>query len=238
MASGTAAAIAGSYNDLITGRPIGGWVSQLLRPDGQWTASTHSISADMLDFSFSMVKRATLWVSSLAVVGVLGACGSVSSLTSALPSVEQLVTPYRIDIIQGNFVSSEQAAAVKPGMPRAQVRDILGTPLLASAFHTNRWDYVFSLARPGQPVQQRKLTAFFKDDLLDRIESDELPTEAEFVASLSSRKVGKVPVLQASEASLVEFAKRNAQPAVAAPDPLPPIANYPPLESVAPAAIR
>lgn len=201
-------------------------------------AFTHSISIDMPDSSLSVAQRAVSLAGSLAVVCTLAACGSVSSVTSALPSIDRLVTPYRIDIIQGNFVSREQAAAVKPGMPRAQVRDILGTPLLASAFHSDRWDYVFTLARPGQPLQQRKLTAFFKDDVLERIESDELPTEAEFVASLSSRKgSGKVPVLQASEASLAEFAKRNAQ-AEAAPAPVPPIANYPTLEPAAPAAAR
>lgn len=193
----------------------------------------------MPDSSLTVAQRAVSLAGTLGVVCALAACGSVSTVTSALPSIESLVTPYRIDIIQGNFVSREQAAAVKPGMPRAQVRDILGTPLLASAFHSDRWDYVFTLARPGQPLQQRKLTAFFKDDLLERIESDELPTEAEFVASLASRKGGgKVPVLQASEASLAEFAKRNAQTAAAAPAPVPPIANYPSLEPAAPAAAR
>ncbi len=190
----------------------------------------------MTDFSFPGIRRAASLVSGLAVVGVLSACSSLPSAPT-LPSIERLVTPYRIDIIQGNFVSREQAAAVKPGMPRAQVRDILGTPLLASAFHADRWDYVFTLARPGQPLQQRKLTAFFKDDLLERIEADELPSEAEFVASMAPRSLrGKVPVLQASEASLAEFAKRNAQTVVTEPAPVPPISNYPPLEP-SPAAV-
>lgn len=178
------------------------------------------------------MRRAASLASGLAVVGMLSACSSLPSAPT-LPSIERLVTPYRIDIIQGNFVSREQAAAVKPGMPRAQVRDILGTPLLASAFHADRWDYVFTLARPGQPLQQRKLTAFFKDDLLERVEADELPSEAEFVASMATRQVrGKVPVLQASEASLAEFARRNAQTSAVAPSPVPPISNYPPLEPI------
>jgi outer membrane protein assembly factor BamE len=193
----------------------------------------------MTDFSLPGARRAASFAGWLAVVCTLSACGSMQSVSSALPSIDRFVTPYRIDIIQGNFVSREQAAAVKPGMPRAQVRDILGTPLLASAFHSDRWDYVFTLARPGQPLQQRKLTAFFKDDLLERIESDELPSEAEFVASMSPRNVSaKVPTLQASEASLAEFAKRNAQTAATTPPPVPPISNYPPLEPVAPAATR
>ncbi len=171
----------------------------------------------------------------VSIGAALAGCQSVSSLTKslpALPSVAEWVTPYRIDIIQGNFVSREQAAAVKPGMSRTQVRDILGTPLLMSVFHADRWDYVFTFSRPGQPVQQRRVTAHFKGDALDRLEADDLPTEAEFVASLDTRKRGgKPPVLQASEADLKAFSDRNP---VAAPAPVvtPPIVNYPPLEPV------
>lgn len=171
----------------------------------------------------------------LALATVVPGCGSFQSLSASLPSVESFVKPYRIDILQGNFVSSEQAAALTPGMPRTQVKDMLGTPLLASAFHANRWDYVFTFSRPGLPHQQRKLTVFFKDDLLERVESDKLPSESEFVASLESRKrSGSVPALQASEQSLKEFAERNASnQGDSAPAPVPPIANYPPLEPAA-----
>ena len=179
----------------------------------------------------SLCKRLASW--SLVLGGVaLSGCQSVSSLTASLPSVSEWVTPYRIDIIQGNFVSREQAAAVSPGMSRLQVRDILGTPLLMSVFHADRWDYVFTFRRPGQPAQQRRVTAHFKGDVLDRLEADELPSEAEFVASLDSRKRGgKPPVLEASEADLKAFAERNP---VAPPPPVvtPPISNYPPLEPV------
>lgn len=192
----------------------------------------------MLDFSVLAARRSLPALGLLALVSLLPACGSLQSLSSSLPSVESLVTPYRIDILQGNFVSSEQAAALTTGMPRTQVRDVLGTPLLASAFHANRWDYVFTFSRPGQPHQQRKLTVFFKDDLLERVESDPLPSEAEFVASLESRKrAGKTPVLEASDKSLKDFAERNASSRVQEdPVPVPPIANYPPLEPVTPVA--
>ena len=36
-----------------------------------------------------------------------------------------VVTPYRVEVVQGNVVTKEQAQAVKPGMNRAQIRDIL-----------------------------------------------------------------------------------------------------------------
>ncbi len=186
----------------------------------------------MLDLSVTVVRRSLSALGLLALVSWLPGCSNLQSMTASLPSVDRFVTPYRIDVLQGNFVSSEQAAALAPGMSRPQVRGILGTPLLASAFHADRWDYVFTFSRPGQPHQQRKLTVFFKDDLLARVESDTLPTEAEFVASLESRqRVGKTPVLEASEQSLKEFAERNAnRGADEGTVAVPPIANYPPLE--------
>jgi len=156
----------------------------------------------------------------------LVACGG---LNGASTRVAGIVTPYKMDIVQGNFVSKEQAAAIKPGMSRTQVRDILGTPLLTSVFHADRWDYVFTFKRQGLEPQARKVAVFFKGDALERIEADALPSEAEFVASLDSgRHTGKVPVLEMTPESLAQL-----PPPVKAvePKPLPPLpASYPPLE--------
>lgn len=153
-----------------------------------------------------------------------------SSLDSASKTVVGAVSPYKIDIVQGNFVSAEQLAAVKPGMNRAQVRDILGTPLLASVFHADRWDYVFTFRRQGQAAQSRTLSVFFKAEVLVRIEADPMPTEAEFVATLDSgRRLGKVPVLEAPTAQPSAAAK---PPEAKAQAPLP--STYPRLEPAAP----
>ena len=169
-----------------------------------------------------------VWLSALgAVLLGLSACGSVDSASNRLVSV---VTPYKIDIVQGNFVSREQAAALKEGMSRTQVRDILGTPLLTSIFHADRWDYVFTFKRQGVEPQARRVTVFFKGDLLVRTEADALPSEAEFVASLDSgRKAGAVPVLEMSPESLKATAIAAASAPVKALPPLP--ASYPPLEA-------
>lgn len=159
----------------------------------------------------------------------LAACGN---LNRASNSVAGLVTPYKIDIVQGNFVSKEQANALQTGMSRAQVRDILGTPLLTSLFHADRWDYIFTFKRQGVDPQARKVTVFFKGDLLERIEADPLPTENEFVASLDSgKKTGPIPLLEMSAESL----KNLPPPAKTAPaKPLPPLpSSYPPLEPAA-----
>jgi len=162
----------------------------------------------------------------LLVGAVLAACSSFDSATNRLVGV---VTPYKIDIVQGNFVSREQVQALQPGMGRQQVRDILGTPLVTSLFHADRWEYVFTLKRPGVEAQTRKLTVFFQGDSFERAEGDEMPSESEFVATLGTRKaLPKVPVLEATEAQLARFPGR----ATPLPAPVLPPAptSYPPLE--------
>ena len=62
--------------------------------------------------------------------------------------------PYRAPVVQGNVVTREQVAVLRPGMSRIQVRDILGTPLLTSVFHADRWDYVFTLRQQGREPQE------------------------------------------------------------------------------------
>ncbi len=168
-------------------------------------------------------------VLSLAVSSVmLGACASFDGASNRIAGI---VTPYRMDLVQGNFVAKEQVEVVKPGMTRSQVREILGTPLLTSVFHADRWDYVFTFKRQGTAPQQRKVTAFFKGDTLERLDADPLPTETEFVAALDSgRRSRAVPALEMTEAQL----KASPVPAkVPEPPPLPPLpASYPPLEPV------
>jgi outer membrane protein assembly factor BamE len=163
-------------------------------------------------------------------------CASLAGcagFNNASLSMANVVSPYRIDIVQGNFVSSEQAALLKAGMARQQVRDLLGTPLLQSVFHSDRWDYVFTFKRQGEEPQLRKVSVFFKDAVLDRFEADALPSEAEFVAMLSKgRKSAAVPLLEATEESLKQFpvAAKPAEPKALPPLP----ASYPPLETSTP----
>jgi outer membrane protein assembly factor BamE len=175
------------------------------------------------------------------VCSVLTACGGTKGMTSGLSDSKinpvNWITPYRIEVVQGNFVSSEQVALLKPGMPRAQVREVLGTPLLASVFHADRWDYVFTLKRQNAAPQSLKLAVFFKNDMLERFEGDAMPSESEFVTKLDSRrKLGKVPVLELTEEQLKALDKKPAASTAPTPaaQPLPaPTASYPPLESPA-----
>ena len=171
---------------------------------------------------------------SLLIAATLGSMmAGCSSLGNPAQRLASVVRPYKADVVQGNFVSREQVEALQPGMSRQQVRDILGTPLVTSLFHADRWEYVFTLKRPGEDVQTRKLTVFFAGNALQRFEGDPMPTEAEFVATLSGRaKPARPPVLEATEEQLARF-PAAAHPA--SPPPAPPAepapTNYPPLES-------
>ena len=138
---------------------------------------------------------------------------------------------YIPEVVQGNFVSLEQKEFLKPGMSRLQVREVLGTPLVASVFHEQRWDYVFTIRRQSVPAQSFSLSVWFKGDVLDRVTGDELPSETEFVTKLVAKKSSsKVPELEAKEEDLRKFPApvRKADPVSATALPLP--SSYPPLE--------
>lgn len=77
---------------------------------------------------------------------------------------------YKIDVQQGNVVVQEQLERVKPGMSRPEVRQVLGTPLLADPFHANRWDYFFYNEKRGREVEKRRITIHFQDDKVLRID--------------------------------------------------------------------
>jgi len=160
------------------------------------------------------------------LVGSLTACSSAPSTKSWL----DVVSPYRIDRVQGNVVTREQVNALKTGMPRAVVRDILGTPLLTSVFHSDRWDYVFTFRRQGVEPQSRHVTVYFKGDTLDRYEADDLPSEAEFVATLKPMSPPeKLPPMEATADSLEKF-PAPAKSAVTVEPAARAATAYPPLE--------
>jgi len=181
-------------------------------------------------FSQTHVRAMCRVMLAAALAAGLGACGSFDRATQGMADV---LTLYRPEVVQGNFVSKEQVAALQPGMTRLQVRDTLGTPLLASVFHGDRWDYVFTLKRQGIEAQSYRLTVFFKGDVLERFEGDEMPSDTEFVQRISRERKIKVPVLEATEEQLAKFppagddAPQSA--ASASAGPVQP-GSYPPLE--------
>jgi len=162
-----------------------------------------------------------------AVLALTAGCSSLQSADNFLG----VITPYRIDIVQGSVVTTEQAQQIKPGMSRVQVRDILGTPMLSDMFHNDRWDYVFTFKRPGREPQRRSVVAHFKGEVLERLEAPNLPSEREFVATISPENIkqGVAPTLELTDEQrkLLPKPARVDQPPVTATGAT---RTYPPLE--------
>jgi len=52
---------------------------------------------------------------------------------------------YVIDVQQGNSIHPDKLAQLQVGMSKEQVRYIMGSPVLESAFNDDHWDYVYTL---------------------------------------------------------------------------------------------
>ena len=103
----------------------------------------------------------------------LAGCASESTVREYVPKI---VTPYRIDIQQGNFLTPDMVEKLTVGQTRDQVRFIFGTPLLTDIFHANRWDYVFRASKGWNDPVTRKLVIFFDaGGLVERWSTDVLP---------------------------------------------------------------
>ena len=166
-----------------------------------------------------------------AALVALAGCQALQTSDSAVG----VLTPYRLEIVQGNVITKEQAALVKPGMTKAQVRDVLGSPLLTDLFHVDRWDYVFTIRRRGAEPQARSIVALFDGDRLKSFETGgDLPAEREFVASIDTGKSSRsVPTLALTDE------QRKGLPVPPRPaqiEAVPDVAAraYPPLETAAP----
>jgi outer membrane protein assembly factor BamE len=163
------------------------------------------------------------------------AAGCSSTASDGTEALFGLLTPYRVDVQQGNVVTQEQVARIKPGMNRLQVRDALGSPLLTDVFHSGRWDYIFVLRQGGKVVLRRNVVLTFDGDVLKEIDAPDLPTEREFIDSIA--RTGRL--LAASQLELTPEQLRDlpvpprtpvGTPVLGVPNPIPATRTFPPLE--------
>lgn len=71
---------------------------------------------------------------------------------------------YKLPTRQGNVIEQKQLDQLKIGMTQAQVTYLLGTPLAASPFRSDRWDYVGYYKSPRGQVSKRTVTIHFGAD--------------------------------------------------------------------------
>jgi outer membrane protein assembly factor BamE len=184
----------------------------------------------------TVFSRYSPFTASLLAAFALGGCSSFEEPVS-IKGFIAFIAPYKPDVIQGNVVTTEQIALVKPGMSRAQVRDTLGSPLITDPFHGDRWDYVFTLKRQGFDDQQRSFVVLFDKDQVQKIDAPVLPSEDEFVAAISRKKLPtatpKLELTDAERAALPAPVAVAAEPAASAALLAGATRTYPPLEPAA-----
>ena len=80
---------------------------------------------------------------------------------------------YKLPTRQGNVIEQKQLDQLKPGLTRDQVRFLMGTPLAASPFRSDRWDYAAYYKTPRGQLFTRTVTLYFEGDKLARTEGAE-----------------------------------------------------------------
>jgi outer membrane protein assembly factor BamE len=174
----------------------------------------------------------------LVATVLMSGCTTVADTTSHVThmmsdGITKVITPYKVEIVQGNVVTKEEIAQISPGKTRNDVRDVLGTPLLADPFHANRWDYIFTIKRQGMEPQKRMVTIWFEGDVVKSVDKPELPSENEFVASIShgaDKKVKEPKLMLSPEERAALPVPKESQTTTKAPEGA--TRSYPPLETL------
>ena len=145
-------------------------------------------------------------------------------------ALKEKFAPYKLEIQQGHMLPPDAVAKLKPGMTKAQVRYLLGTPLVHDLFNPDRMYYIYRNQKGEGPVERRNLTLYFKEDKLVRFETD-LPQRSFAVAATEPRvkgeTAGKTPPIPVQPA-----AKMEPEPTALAGAPVPLAAQRP--ESILP----
>ena len=89
------------------------------------------------------------------------------------------LTPYKADIVQGNYISESMILGLKKGQTKKQVMNILGTPLVIDPFNPNRWDYVFDINKNESIKENRIFFVKFVDEKLSSWEGDPVENSLE-----------------------------------------------------------
>lgn len=117
------------------------------------------------------------------------ACGT------ALPSIK----PFKLEVQQGNVVTSKMLLQLRPGMTKSQVRFIMGSPLIQDSFHGNRWDYAYQLREQGKIIEQRRVILDFENEVLKRVRGDVVPAGSPEALALKKEADEKVVVVKKGE---------------------------------------
>lgn len=137
------------------------------------------------------MRRLVILSLTLILVAALASTGCArDKKLDAPPSgamLSNLPFVYKMTVQQGNIITERMINQIQLGMNREQVRFVLGTPLLTDLFHTDRWDYLYTIRRGHAPMESKRLTLWFEDDQLVSIDGfarpDPSPDPSEALAA-------------------------------------------------------
>jgi outer membrane protein assembly factor BamE len=104
---------------------------------------------------------------------------------------------YRMPIVQGNFLEGKNVDQLQVGMTRAQVRYLLGTPMVPDAFDKGRWDYLyyFKFGRVKRP-EQWHLIVYFQDEKVTKYDRVNVPEGSPTMPNVTKQApIAKFPKL-------------------------------------------
>lgn len=116
-------------------------------------------------------------------------CAACSNYSANLPSIK----PYKMDVQQGNVVTPKMMMQLRPGMTKAQVRFVMGTPLITDSFHGDRWDYVYRMQKGGKLIESRRVILEFEQEKLKRVRGDVIPAGSDAEVAAANKPANQAP---------------------------------------------
>ena len=118
-----------------------------------------------------------------------------------------LAACFKPEIRQGNFLSDDKIALVKPGMTPTQVEFVLGPPMARDPTTLDRWDYIrYVNPNDGRPEQFWHVIVSFKDGKVASITQPEVKNKQEQLRLPTVKDASELPQ------------DENTNPAPAAPN--------------------
>jgi outer membrane protein assembly factor BamE len=143
------------------------------------------------------LTRARVTLAAICAAMLMAGCSGEERLDDYQTSpLEDLPFVYKMTVQQGNILTEEMVDGLQLGMDRRQVQYLLGTPPLTNFFHADRWDYVYTIRRGHEDMEVKKLTLFFEEDALVRMEGNVRPDPGRAAAREPTEIVLEVPDYQ------------------------------------------
>jgi outer membrane protein assembly factor BamE len=124
---------------------------------------------------------------------------------------------YKLPTRQGNVIEQKQLDQLQVGMTRDQVRFLMGTPIAASPFRDDRWDYLGYYKSPRGKVSDRVVSLYFDANTLTRMDGIKLADAEGDIESPDVKTVIENEKKSKNEASREESEKNKDSGVVITP---------------------